>query len=71
MNEDILQNINHRIDNALDYSRQLVEDEQFIERVEDLKVQAENFIRKNPLKSIGIGLFAGYVLGKIFSSDDE
>jgi|AntRauTorcE11897_2_1112592.scaffolds.fasta_scaffold09071_4 ElaB/YqjD/DUF883 family membrane-anchored ribosome-binding protein len=71
MNEDILQNINHRIDNALEYSRQLVEDEKVVERVEDLKVQAESYIRKNPLKSVAVGLFTGYVLGKIFSSDEE
>ena len=71
MNEDILQNINHRIDNALDYSRQLVEDEKLIERVEDLKAQTETYIRKNPLKSIAIGLVTGYVLGKLFSSEEE
>lgn len=70
MNEDILQNVNHRIDNALEYSRQLVEDERVIERVEDLKQQTETYIRKNPLKSVAIGLVTGYVLGKLFSTED-
>lgn len=70
MNEDILQNVNHRIDNALEYSRQLVEDERIIERVEDLKHQTETYIRKNPVKSVAIGLITGYVLGKLFSAED-
>lgn len=71
MNEDILQNINHRIDNALEYSRQLVEDEQVIERVEDLRRQTERYIRKYPLKCAAIGLCTGYIIGKIFSSGEE
>lgn len=71
MNEDILQNVNHRIDNALEYSRQLVEDERVIERVEDLKQQTETYIRKKPLKSVAIGLITGYVLGKLFSAEDD
>lgn len=70
MNEEILQNINHRIDDALEYGRQVVEDEELIERVERLRIQTENYIRKNPLKSVAIGLFSGYVIGKIFSSED-
>lgn len=70
MNEEILQNINHRIDDALEYGRQVVEDDELVERLERLRAQSENYIRKHPLKSVGIGLFAGYVLGKIFSSED-
>lgn len=71
MNEDILQNLNHRLDNALEYSRQLVDDERVIERVEDVKFRTETYIRENPLKSIAIGLVAGYVIGKLFSSEDD
>lgn len=70
MNEDILQNINHRIDDALEYSRQLVEDDEMAERIEDLKLKTESYIKRNPLKSVAIGLFTGYVIGKIFSSED-
>lgn len=71
MNEDILQNLNHRLDNALEYSRQLVDDERVIERVEDVKFRTETYIRENPLKSLAIGLITGYVIGKLFSSEDD
>lgn len=69
MNEDILQNINRRIDDTLEYSRKLVEDDKVVERFDELKLRSENYIRENPIKSVAIGLFTGYILGKIFSSD--
>jgi len=70
MDEEILQNINQSLDEALEKGRQAVQDEQLAERLDELKNQAENTIRRHPLKSIAAGLLAGYVLGKIFSSDD-
>ncbi len=70
MDEEILQNINQSLDEALEKGRQAVQDEQLAERLDELKSQAENAIRRHPLKSIAAGLLAGYVLGKIFSSDD-
>ena len=71
MNEDILENLNHRLDNALEYSRQLVDDERVIERVESVKFNTETYIRENPLKSVAIGLITGYVIGKLFSAEDD
>lgn len=70
MDEEILQNINRGLDEALEKGRQVVKDEQLAERIEELKAQAESTIRKHPLKSIAVGLLTGYVLGKILSSDD-
>lgn len=70
MNEEIIENLNERLDEALDRSRQIVEDEELAERIEDLKQRAEILIRKHPVKSVAVGLFAGYILGKILSSDD-
>lgn len=70
MNEEILHNINRRLDDALERGRQIVEDEELAERIDELKIQAEALIRKHPLKSVGIGLLAGYILGKLFSEED-
>ncbi len=70
MDEEILQNLNRRLDNALDKGRQVVKDEQLSERLDELKDQAESTIRKHPLKSVAIGLLAGYIVGKIFSSEE-
>jgi ElaB/YqjD/DUF883 family membrane-anchored ribosome-binding protein len=70
MDEEILQNLNRRLDDALDKGRKVVKDEQLTERIDELKKQTENTIRKHPIKSVAIGLLAGYVVGKIFSSED-
>jgi ElaB/YqjD/DUF883 family membrane-anchored ribosome-binding protein len=70
MNEEILQNINYRIDNALEYGRQIVEDEELIEQVERWREQTESFISKNPIMSVAAGLITGYVIGRIFRSED-
>ncbi len=70
MNEEILQNLNSRLDEALDRSRKVIEDEELNQRIEELKMRAELMIRKNPLKSVAAGLLAGFILGKILSSDD-
>lgn len=70
MDEEILQNLNSRLDDALERGRKVVKDEELSERIDELKEQAEQTIRKHPLKSVAIGLLAGYIVGKIFSSED-
>lgn len=70
MDEEILHNLNRSLDEALEKGKKVVEDEEIAERIEELKSEAENLIRRHPLKSIAAGLLTGYILGKIFSSDD-
>ena len=70
MDEEILENLNEELDNALDRGRQMVDDEELAERVEELKLRAENIIRKHPVKSVAGGLLIGYVVGKLLSSED-
>lgn len=70
MNEEILQNLNRRLDEALDRGRRMVEDEELAQRIDELKDRAEHTIRKHPIRSVAAGLLAGYILGKLFSSDD-
>jgi len=70
MDEEILENLNERLDDALDRGRRMVEDEELVERVDHLKLRAENLIRKHPVKSVAGGLLAGYIIGKILSTDE-
>lgn len=69
MNEDILRNLNYRIDRTLDSTRQMIEDDEIEERIDEYKKKAENYIVDNPIKCIAGGLLAGFVIGKIFSDD--
>lgn len=70
MDEEILENLNEELDNALDRGRQMVDDEELAKRVEELKLRAENIIRKHPVKSVAGGLLIGYIVGKLLSSED-
>lgn len=70
MNEEILENVNRRLDDALDRGRQMVENDELPEKIEELKGRAEHLIREHPVKSVAAGLLAGYILGKLLSSDD-
>lgn len=69
MNEEMLQNINRRLDDALERGRKIVEDEELAEQIDELRIRAEALIRKHPLKSVGAGLLAGYIIGKLFRED--
>lgn len=71
MNEEILENVNRRLDDALNRGRRMIENDELPEQVEELKHRAETLIREHPIKSVAVGLFAGYVIGKILSSDDQ
>lgn len=70
MNEEIIQNINERLDSAIDRSRKVLEDEQLQQRIQELRFQAEQTIRKHPVKSVIAGLAAGYIVARLFNSDD-
>ena len=69
MNEEILQNINHRIDDAMEYGRQVIEDDQVVEQIEQIRSRSENYIRQHPIKSVAIGFISGYLIGKLFKGD--
>lgn len=70
MNEEIIQNLNERLDRAIDRGREIIEDEELHIRLEELRKQTENTIRKHPIKSVALGLAVGYIAAKIFTSED-
>lgn len=70
MDEEILENLNEELDSALDRGRKVVEDEELAKRIEELKLRAENLVRKHPVKSVAGGLLVGFIVGKLLSSED-
>lgn len=70
MNEEIVQNLNDKLDFALERGKQLMEDEEIQERIEDIKNVAGDTVRKHPIKSVVIGLAIGFLIGKAISGDD-
>lgn len=70
MNEEIINNLNKELDNALERGRKIVEDEELSKRIDELKKRSETLIRKHPVKSVAGGLLIGFLIGKILSRDD-
>lgn len=70
MDEEIIQNLNEKLDRVIQQSRGVLEDEEFQERVETIRQRMADQIRQHPVGSVAAGLLAGYLIGKIFSSRD-
>lgn len=70
MNEEIIHNLNERLDRALARGKEIMRDEDFQQRVLEAKDTVESTIRKHPVRSVLIGLAAGYIIGKFLGSDD-
>ncbi|MEP0005351.1 MAG: hypothetical protein ABJ387_13235 [Balneola sp.] len=71
MNDEIVKNVTDKLDLALERGKQLIEDEEVQQRIQDLKNVAEETVRKHPIKSIVVGLAVGFLVGKALSGDDE
>lgn len=70
MNEEIIQNLNERLDRTIERGRDIMADEQLQEQIAELKDRAEVTIRKHPIKSVLAGLAIGIFLGALIGSDD-
>jgi len=69
MNEEIINDINEELEDALNDGKRMLEDAEIQERLEELKTEAELLIRKHPIKSVLMGAAAGFILAKLLRSD--
>jgi ElaB/YqjD/DUF883 family membrane-anchored ribosome-binding protein len=47
----------------------LLNDPELQRKISKVKKDTETIIRKNPIASIGVGLLAGFLIGKLLSRD--
>lgn len=71
MNDEIIKNLNDKLDLAIEKGKQLMEDEEIQKRLQDAKNIAEDTVRQHPIKSIIIGLAVGFLIGKALSGDED
>jgi len=71
MNDEIVKNLNDKLDLALEKGRLIIEDEEIQQRLNDAKNIAEDTIRQHPIKSVIIGLAVGFLIGKALKGDDD
>lgn len=70
MNEEIINNLNERLDKTIDKGREIIQEEELQQQIDVLKDKAEVLIRKHPVKSVLIGAAVGFFIGKLLSSED-
>tara|TARA_R110000868_G_scaffold202774_1_gene450546 strand:- start:240 stop:455 length:216 start_codon:yes stop_codon:yes gene_type:complete len=71
MNDELVRNLSDKLDLALEKGKQLMEDEEIQQRIQDAKNIAEETVRKHPIKSVLIGLTIGFLIGKAFRRDKD
>ncbi len=70
MNEEIIQNLNERLDDAIERGRTMLEEGDLERNVHEMKSRAEETIRRHPIKTVAIGFAVGFLAAKIFNSND-
>jgi len=71
MNDEIVKNLNDKLELALERGKKIMEDEEIQERLQDAKHIAEDTVRQHPVKSIIIGLAVGFIIGKALSGEKD
>lgn len=71
MNDEIIKNLNDKLDLAIEKGKQLMEDEEIQQRFQDAKNIAEDTVRQHPIKSVLVGLAIGFLVGKALSGDED
>ena len=65
MDENIINDLNEELESAIRGGNSALDDMNLNEKVDELKTEAELFIRKYPIASVAAGALAGYLLGKL------
>jgi ElaB/YqjD/DUF883 family membrane-anchored ribosome-binding protein len=71
MNDEIVRNLNDKLDLALEKGKQLMDDDEIQQRLHDAKNIAEDTVRQHPIKSVIVGLAIGFLIGKALKGDDD
>ncbi|MEO1021238.1 MAG: hypothetical protein AAFW89_01725 [Bacteroidota bacterium] len=71
MNEELLHQLNDRLEAALTRGKQVIDEAQLPEAVDELKVKSEQLIREHPIKSLVVGFTVGFILARLFTSEDD
>lgn len=68
MKKDLINEISGELEDALNEGRDLLDEAQIQEHLEDLRTEAELLIRKHPIKSVVAGAVAGFIIAKLLRS---
>lgn len=66
MDEQILNNVNQKLDRIIEQSRDLIDEEELRKQLEAGSTQLRGLIRRYPMSSIAVGLAAGLLCSRLF-----
>lgn len=69
MDKSTLNTLNKKIQELSESGQAYLNNAELQEKINRIKSDAESLIRKNPIVSVGVGLFIGYLIGRIFRRD--
>lgn len=70
MNDEIIEDLNERLDRTIDDGRQLLANEDMQQRLDEVRDVAEGTIRKYPIASVLTGFAVGFLIASLFRSED-
>ncbi|MGF1671657.1 MAG: hypothetical protein ACFCU6_14520 [Balneolaceae bacterium] len=68
MDEEIIKNLHDELEDVIDETERRINNAAIEERLNELKTEAELFIRKYPVRSVLAGAAIGFLIGKILKS---
>lgn len=65
MDEQILDNLNKRLEQTISDTESVLTDEPLSLNIEELKNDFEQVVREHPIKSVAVGFAVGFLLSRI------
>lgn len=70
MAEPLMNKVADQLDDLAFQLEKLYDDAEIDKKIQISKIKTKEFIIKHPLESLGIGLVAGFLIGKLLSGKD-
>ncbi len=71
MGDQTIESLSDKLDQLDDLVSQYPELGELQQKAEELRFRAESLIRENPLLAVGAAVLLGYLIGRLFSGDDD
>lgn len=71
MGDRTIEELTAKLDELEDLGNDIPDFLEVQEKIADLRARAEALIRERPLVAIGAAIVVGYLIGRLFASDDN